>query len=78
MTVRRFSEMTDSERDAWGDSEANFRMVDLSDRTAEGLRMAQANAERRRNAVGASRVGAAEAVSTALRNRRIAESRQRK
>lgn len=61
--------MSDEERLAWGAKEADARMRDLSVRTAEGLRAAQANARRRAQAAGMTRTQAARAVADALRAR---------
>ncbi len=62
--------MTDDELIAWGREESAKRIVDLRDRTEQGLFNAQRNAETRRKAVGLSRGQAANAVSQAQRQDR--------
>lgn len=67
--------MTAAEELAWAQAEHVARLADLTDRTPEGLRRAQANAEARRKAVGLSRSQAASAVLEAGRVRRREEMR---
>jgi len=69
----QLGEMTVEQMNAWGAAEHAARMQDLTDRTPEGLARAQANAEARRKAIGASRSAAATMVSDASRARRRAE-----
>lgn len=64
--------MTREEELAWGRTEAAARIADLSVRTAEGLRTAQDNAERRRKAAGLSRSRATALVIEANRESRRA------
>ena len=68
----QLGEMTVEQMNAWGAAEHAARMQDLTDRTPEGLARAQANAEARRKAIGASRSAAATMVSDASRARRRA------
>jgi hypothetical protein len=63
--------MTEAEGLAWAVAEHDLRVADLSDRTAEGLRRAQQNAEARRKAAGLSRSQAAALVAEAGRVRRL-------
>ncbi len=64
--------MTRDEELEWGTAEKAARIADLTVRTPEGLRAAQANAEARRKAAGLSRSRATELVMEAGRNERRA------
>lgn len=70
--MKQYRDMTDAELLAWGAAESEARKADLTVRSAEGLRVAQANAETRRKAIGASRNQAADAVIRANREARRA------
>ena len=72
MSWPMYSGMTSEQRMAWGVAEAAARIADLSIRSAEGLWAAQANAEARRTAIGASRSAATEMVIAANREKRRA------
>lgn len=65
-----YSDMTGEQRMAWGVAEAAARIADLSIRSAEGLKAAQANAEARRKMIGASRSAATAMVIDANREKR--------
>jgi len=67
-----YSDMTSEQRMAWGVAEAAARIADLSIKSAEGLKAAQANAEARRKVIGASRSAATEMVMDATREKRRA------
>lgn len=67
--------MSHAEMMAWGAAEGEARIADLRERSAEGLKRAQENAEQRRKAVGLTRSQAASIVSEALRAKRIAAAR---
>lgn len=67
-----YRDMTSEQMLAWGLAEKAARIADLQDRTPEGLQRAQANAERRRKAIEASRSAAASLVLDASRAQRIA------
>lgn len=69
-----YRDMTAEQMLAWGRAEQLQRIEDLKDRTPEGLRKAQANAEQRRKAIGASRSVAATLVMDASRAARIAKA----
>lgn len=71
--MKSFREMSLDEQLEWGRVEGEARVVDLAERSEAGLKAAQQNAERRRKLIGASRGQAAEAVSRALRAKRVAE-----
>jgi predicted transcriptional regulator len=72
-TGRKGETMTYEEELAWAQTEHQARITDLQDRTPEGLRRAQENAERRRKAAGLSRSQAASLVHEAGRVRRSNE-----
>lgn len=65
--MKQYRDMTDAEMLAWGAAESSARQSDLSVRSSEGLRTAQANAERRRKAIGATIGQAADMVIRANR-----------
>lgn len=69
----KYADMTEVQRLAWGQSEAAARIADLAPRGAEALKTAQANAETRRKAIGATRGQAANMVVEANRLARRAE-----
>lgn len=68
-----YRDMTEAQLLAWGQAESAARIADLAVRSAEGLKAAQANAETRRKAIGATRGQAADLVVLANRAARIAE-----
>jgi hypothetical protein len=68
--VKQYRDMTDADMLAWGAAESAARQADLSVRSAEGLRTAQANAERRRKDIGATIGQAADMVIRANREAR--------
>ncbi len=70
--MKTYRDMTDADMLAWGAAESDARKADLSVRSAEGLRVAQANAERRRKAINASVSQAANMVIRANREARRA------
>jgi len=62
---------------AWGAEESRLRQADLAGaRSAEGLKTAQANAERRRQAIDATIGQASDMVICANRDARIRTARQ--
>jgi len=65
--VKQYRDMTDADMAAWGASESAARQSDLAVRSAEGLRVAQANAKTRRKAIGATVGQAADMVIRANR-----------
>lgn len=67
-----YRDMTGEQMLEWGKAESAARQADLTVRSAEGLRQAQANAETRRKAIGASRNAAADMVICANRQVRRA------
>lgn len=69
-TWPKFKDMTPEQKAAWGAAEAAARAVDLTDKTLAGLRRAQANAEERRKAIGASNTAATALVIDANRTKR--------
>ena len=70
--MKQYRDMSDAEMLAWGAAESAARQADLEVRSAEGLRTAQANAERRRKAIGAAIGQAADMVIRANREARRA------
>lgn len=66
-----YSDMTEAQMLEWGKAEGTARKADLeANRTAEGLKTAQDNAEARRKQIGASRGQAADMVVLASRQAR--------
>ncbi|MBB1599517.1 hypothetical protein [Variovorax sp. UMC13] len=72
---KRYGDMTEAEKLAWGAAESKRRIADLADRTADGLRAAQRNAAARRHAIGASLGQAADMVILANRAARLTAHR---
>lgn len=70
--MKQYRDMNDADMSAWGAAESAARQEDLKVRSAEGLRAAQANAETRRKAIGATRGQAADMVIRANREARRA------
>ena len=70
--MKQYRDMTDAEMLAWGAAESTARKADLEARSAEGLRVAQANAATRRKAIGATIGQAADMVIRANRQARRA------
>lgn len=70
--MKQYRDMTDADMLAWGAAESEARKADLAVRGAEGLRAAQANAETRRKAIGATRGQASDMVIRANREARRA------
>lgn len=68
-----YRDMTEAQQLAWGSQEAAARIADLSVKSAEGLRVAQANAETRRKAIGATKGQASDMVIRAQRAARYAQ-----
>lgn len=62
-----YRDMTDEQCLAWGREESAARIADLAVRSADGLRIAQANADVRRKAIGATSGQAADMVIRANR-----------
>ena len=65
--MKTFRDMTPDEQLAWGRVESLARQADLTATSADALVLAQANAERRRNLIRASRSEASNAVIRANR-----------
>lgn len=73
VTWPQYRDMTAEQALEWGEAERAARMADLQVRTADGLRQAQANAESRRKAIGATRSQASVLVNdAAVKARRAA------
>ena len=71
----KYRDMTDEQRSAWGREESAARQSDLAViKSFAALAAAQANAERRRKLIGATRGQASGAVIQANRDKRISES----
>lgn len=68
--MKQYRDMTAAEMLAWGAAESAARQADLKVRSAEGLRAAQANAELRRKAIGATVGQASDMVIRANREAR--------
>ena len=70
-----YRDMTAEQMLAWGAAESASRQADLAGvKSAEALKLAQQQAERRRKAIGASRSAAAAMVIDANRAARIAKA----
>lgn len=71
--MKQLRDMSEEERLAWGLAESRLRKADLADvKSAEALKVAQANAKARRLQIGASRNAAADLVIAASRHLRQA------
>lgn len=74
--MKMYSEMSEDEMLAWGSAEHDARIADLAGvKSQEALQAAQANAERRRKAIKASRSAASRMITDASRERRWTEAR---
>jgi hypothetical protein len=69
--IVQYRDMNEAQQIAWGVAESAARIADLSVRTQAGLIAAQANAEARRKAIGASKNAAADMVIRANRALRV-------